>query len=209
MIPSMQPEAILIDWDGTLSHSKFWDGQTEFEPATKTRCTDFLFGGDGELARRWMLGEATATEAVGVVAEALALDAAVLLRALRRSCEQMRLVDPGILATVQQLRDHGVHVAIATDNMDTFTNWTVPALQLRQHFDGVISSSERQAFKRHLVDGRSPFFSEYFEQNGINPHRSVLLDDGLHNAAVQQLGMEFVHINQDNPLVRALDALVH
>jgi len=156
-----------------------------------------------------MLGGVSAEEVMEIVSEVFTLDAAVLLRTLRRSCEQMRLVDPGILDTVRQLRKQGVHVAVATDNMDTFLRWTVPALGLQQHFDGIICSSERQAFKRDMAEGRSPFFGEYFEEHDISPHRSVLLDDGLHNAAVRQLGMEFVHITQDNPLLRALNALVH
>ncbi len=69
---------------------------------------------------------------------------------------------------------------IATDNMDTFTRFTVPALRLSEHFDGILNSFERGVLKQDIDEqnpDRIPFFDEYLREYNLQCEDVVLTDD--------------------------------
>ncbi len=79
---------------------------------------------------------------------------------------------------INQLRATGTKVVLATDNMDSFVRWTIPALGLTNYFDDILDSFSLKALKRDFDEqGNSRFFSGYLSKNNLLPTDCVLIDD--------------------------------
>jgi FMN phosphatase YigB (HAD superfamily) len=203
----MKPAVIFLDWDGTMCGSRFWghwatDGlHGQANQLIQSR----FFAATPGVLEEWMRAEWSTEQVVAEIASRTGLATHDLLTGLRESCERMELFDPKILQVVTDLRKSGIKVVIATDNMDTFTRWTVPALQLASHFDGVINSYNLRALKRDKdAAGKSKFFSDYLTRHNVDPATTILIDDGAHNAVVQDFGIQY---QQVTPQVSALNIL--
>ncbi len=206
----MSVEALFVDWDGTLSHSKFWADcpPDVLDPEMVERFTSFLFKGSHDIVQQWMKGAQSTTAVVGMLAIEFGLDAHTLHSQLERSCRAMQFAHPAVPDQVRRLREQGIKVVIATDNMATFNDWTVPALGLRSMFDGILNSCQQGAFKKDIVDGRSPFFDDYLHQHGLRSGETVLIDDSPHNAVVTQHGMGFRQVTPTSPIEAVLDSFI-
>lgn len=202
----MQPKVLFLDWDGTLSNSRFWE-QWQSDPKHTEKYNliqKVLFTDAHDLLIDWMKGYKTAGSVVEYVADVTGLSYEELIAELQYSCEHMSLVDSNLQDLIQDVRSKGIAVVIATDNMDTFNRWTVPALKLEDVFDGIILSVDRGAMKADtFTDGTSRFFNHFFLNTGIKPNETVLIDNSLNNKVVEKFGMEFLHVN-DKSLLKSL-----
>ena len=54
---------------------------------------------------------------------------------LQSSCEKMKFDRPDYKKWIKRIREKGKKVVIATDNVDVFEEFTVPALKLNKYFD--------------------------------------------------------------------------
>lgn len=204
-----KPKVVFVDWDGTLSRSTFWapvSGAKLTRRQANQICT-FVFANSPDLVQDWMRGRLTSESVADILAQRFRLDPDVILADLRLSCQNMRLINPLLAESVLRLRQKGIKVVIATDNMDTFVRWTVPSLRLDEIFDAILDSPTRGALKADIVDGYSLFFDHYLTQENIQPHEAVLLDDNADNDAVRSRGIRFIHINEDAPANSALNSL--
>jgi len=194
---TMKLEVIFVDWDGTICNSKFWGHwayDNEYAGASEL-IQERFFKAAPEVTAQWMRGGRSTEDIVQTISESTAMPTNKLLRGLRESCERMQFISDGILPAVKNLRDSGVLVVVATDNMDTFTRWTMPALDLRYHFDDILDSYSLRALKRDKDgSGRSKFFADFLAKRQINPANTILIDDGAHNAVVEDFGMGFIQI---------------
>ncbi|MGC4190199.1 MAG: HAD family hydrolase [Thermomicrobiales bacterium] len=208
------PVLILLDWYRTLSHSLFWEPWTESDDVilrdVAGRMATALFGGDWRaLHRRWMYGEVAAEAVVDAVARAAGVDPALAMRGLIGSCEGMVPASPDILPRVEWLRAHGIRVGIATDNMDTFTRWTVPALDLGRWFEPILNSADLGALKGDALDaaGHSPFFGTLLGELASDT-LVYLVDDSAPTAPVAEAaGITFCHVTPERDAAAWLDAL--
>jgi FMN phosphatase YigB (HAD superfamily) len=124
-----------------------------------------------------------------------------LMTELQYSCENMNFIEDNVMTLIQQIRNKGMAVVIATDNMDTFSRWTAPALKLDKLFDDILLSVDRGALKTDTdADGTSAFFNHFFLSTGIKPKESLLIDDSRNNKAVERFGMNFQHVSNSEPL---------
>jgi FMN phosphatase YigB (HAD superfamily) len=196
----MTYEALFIDWDGTLCNSRLWEHWKD-DPKYADHyefIQDHLFRGADNTFQQWMLGEFTTEQALGLVAPKVGLRAEVLQEHMQRSCENMSFIDERLPNLLQRARERGLHMAIATDNMDCFARWTTPALGLHSMTDGILSSHQLGAFKRDTApDGSSKFFSDYLRAYDIRPDRAVLIDDGPKNQIVESFGMNYLGVTPD------------
>jgi FMN phosphatase YigB (HAD superfamily) len=201
-----RPNVVFVDWAGTMSHSMFWSRWKESAPARWQRVQRSLFG-DPKLVRDWMRGRHAAEEIVEMLATGDDLPIDGWAAELERSCCEMQLVDASVPGLLAALRSIGVKVVIATDNMDTFSRWTVPSLGLLELVDEVLDSSRLGCLKADRdPSGRSPFFHSWFEAHGVRPSESVLFDDGGQHA--EEIGIAWVPVTLDKPLAPALAALL-
>ncbi len=188
----MKYDVIFLDWYKTVSDSLFWDGLIEKPKLEMIQAT--LFDNNSELANEWMRGVLTAEEAVEAICGKTDLGYSKVFNNLVSSSKQMVLNDIGLLAEVSKLRAKGIKVMIATDNMDTFPRWTVPALKINDYFDGVIDSHTQKALKADFDGETSLFFNDYLQTNKASPEKMILIDDKADAVAVNKQASTSVYL---------------
>lgn len=206
----MRPSVIFLDFDGTISGSRFWGHWANDNKYGKTNelIQERFFKTSSDILTQWMRGEYTAEDIAQRISSVIDVPAEDLLAGLRESCERMELFSDRILPSVRSLRQTGTKVIVATDNMDTFTRWTAPALKFDEHFDAILDSHSLRALKRDKDGaGQSKFFGKFLAENKISPASTVLIDDGTHNAVVKDFGMGFIHVSSESPAHSILESL--
>jgi FMN phosphatase YigB (HAD superfamily) len=153
-----------------------------------------------------MLGAMVAEDVCALAADYFGLRVDDVLADLEQSCRRMELCDPAVVDTLRRISERGIRVVLATDNMDAFRRWTIPALQLDTVFDVVLTSDACGALKTDLVDGLSPFFSPWLADCGIAPSEAMLIDD-TRVAAAEAIGIVVRLVEDPSNLVAALAKL--
>lgn len=169
--------------------------------ATISADTGSVFRDRRDLLQDWMRGRITYVTILHYLEDKTEISYKVLEDELQYSSENMTYIDPSAIEQVQVLRANGVKVVIATDNMDTFQRWTVPALQLDVLFDDILTSNTQQALKADFnSDGTSAFFASYVSRSIAEPSEMVLLDDSLDTKIIKGVGMDFLRVTEAMPL---------
>lgn len=181
----IEPKAIFLDFNNTLSSSRFWEGTPFYET-----CQELMFGPLKSQLQPWMRGQLVAEDFVTQFAALSGHRHSDLLKSLMFSARQMQFDHPMIPDLVQKLRARGTQVFIATDNMDTFIRWTVPAMRLEQLFDGILDSYRIKALKEDFEpDGTSRFFQSYLVAHSIRAEECLLIDDSPHMQPLRDYGI--------------------
>ena len=68
-------------------------------------------------------------------------------------------------------------MVIATDNVDVFEEFTVPALKLNKYFDEILCSSTLKCLKHDKKGKKLAFFDDFLTKNNIKYEEAILLDD--------------------------------
>lgn len=209
----MKYKTIFIDWHGTLSNSRFWDRWAN-DPSKQNLhklAQHALFESEEGIlvAKDWMRGLRSVDDVVQYLHETTGIAVADMKDELRYTSENMVFINPDVIQRIEVLRSKGVKVVIASDNMDTFRLWTIPALGLDGMFDGILTSDTQGALKSEVAtDGFSQFFSHYLRQHNLRPGEAVLIDDNEGLQSIKSLGIDFLHVNETASLVHHLDDLL-
>lgn len=209
----MKYKAVFVDWNGTLSSSRFWTRWAD-KPDTQewyALVQGALFDNiEGRLIiGDWMRGLRSVDNVMQYIHDVTSIPIIELENELRYSSEHMTIDDPSIIERLKILRDNGIKVVIATDNMDVFRRWTIDALQLEDIFDGILVSDTQGALKKEVdSNGMSPFFHLYLTQNQLKAGESVLVDDSEDSRIVESFGIDFLHVNESKTLVNQLDYII-
>jgi len=171
-------QAVFIDWYLTLSQSVFWEPLAIEDNRRYQSLRKSLFVTRRGYHAAWMRGAWTTEQIMDWVAQDTGLSYAFVLAEFVRSCQTMTFMAPEALGLVAALRRRGVRVVIATDNMDSFSRFTVPALGLSEMFDDILNSFELNVLKGDCdAGGRSLFFQPYLLAQGLSTEQCVLIDD--------------------------------
>jgi hypothetical protein len=206
-------KVLFLDWYKTLSDSIFWQHVLGSDhPLSRPFRTvqKAVFGRPGSLINDWMRGFHSLEDVVDLAADESGVASDLILKELQYSCEHMQLVSDQIPALVSRFRRCRVRVVIATDNMDTFDRWTVPALQLDRLFDGICNSYNLRCLKGdRSADGSSSFFTPLLRMYDVIGQETALIDDSrdvdyLHT----ELGMNLITIPSSGSLVPAMQRLL-
>lgn len=202
-----QYKVVFIDWDGTLSNSRFWErwiGTDKYDLIQKELFVDGI-----EYIRLWMTGLLTYSKVLRFVESKTGIAYDELAGELEYSARHMKFIDNEVTNLTHKLRGNGVKLVLATDNMDTFRLWSVPALGLETLFDEVLTSDTRGSLKSEIYsDGTSKFFSQYLTQNNVQSGESVLIDNSLDIRVVENFGIDFLHVNETTSLAQHLRTLL-
>lgn len=191
---------LFIDFDGTLCFDRFW---RNLKPEELKKVQHFLFTSNKEILRKWMLGEFTSEEVNLLVSESLSLDYTYLLDTFIKDCETMD-VSKTTLKRVHSLRDTYTTILI-TDNMDCFSRFTVPSLNLQNYFDEIINSSDRRLSKNEN-DGQ--LFIDVTREHNSDLKKSMLLDNSLDTCTIfENLGGKSLFVTPEKPLSYWLETL--
>lgn len=197
----MKP-ALFIDFDGTLCHDRFWRG-TESETYRKIQAFLFSSQSNTKLVTEWMLGEHTSEEINKLVAEALGLDQQTIWETFVSDCESMR-IEKNTLEKISSLREKYTTI-LATDNMDCFSRFTVPALNLEKYFDAIVNSHYEKASKN---DDGGKLFLDVLERHNVPISESVLIDNSKPTCDIfEKLGGTSLFVTTEKPLTFWLQTL--
>jgi hypothetical protein len=192
-----EPKVIFIDWNKTLSDSHFWRHFPEAETV--------MFLANRELLNPWMRGELSSEKICQTIAEETTFSESDIFNDLKESCAVMEFVDPEIPELIKKIRARGIKVVLATDNMDCFSRFTVPALKLKELFDDVLVSCDTKILKVEVRESCIPFFKKFLTENNLKYSDTVLLDDSDWFAeAYEALGLPVTVIENKEKLLAVL-----
>ena len=207
-------KVIFIDWNRTLSFDLFWEHLKDtghryhhhLEPIEK-----WLFVDNRSLINQWMRGNITVDEIVQRISNGTGISPDVIMNELRHSCEIMKFCIVDIEELIGDIRNKGMLVVIATDNMDTFTRFTVPALKLNDTFDGVLNSHDLKCLKDETDPKASiPFFDDFLTSHDLTYADAILLDDSPDSSGkYEKLGFERILIDGPDTLQKTLEILAY
>lgn len=205
---SKQYKIIFLDWDGTLSNSKFWDHLRKDDIETWKILENSLFDTFKSLINPWMIGNYTTETIIKKVSNNTILSYDKIYSEFVKSCKEMQLIDIRIPSLIRNIQKRGTKVVIATDNMDSFRRWTIPSLQLDNIFDDILISCEIKALKGDFDNSQSIFFEAYLNKQGVKPQDCILFDnsDSLEKK-INSFGMEYIKVNRDFNLAARLKIL--
>lgn len=165
----MHKPILFIDFDGTLCHDRFWRSLSE-EQYKKVQ--SLLFEENMSFAEEWMKGKHTAEEVNQFLAEQLGIPFEEIWEIFVKDAETMS-VPKDVLETIGKLRERYATILI-TVNMDSFSRFTVPALELSNYFDAISNSYYEGKFKS---DNEGEVFRDYIQKYSAPVDRSILIDD--------------------------------
>ena len=206
-------KTIFFDWNKTLSYSRFWQ-QLEsphhpYHERGKEICK-FLFGERRELISPWMRGIKSTDDILDEISTSIGISHDFLQKELKQSCENMSVEPDGVLDQIQLLRRKGVRCVIATDNMDTFRDYTIPALKLAELFDDFLISNELGVLKFDVdkEKRRIPFFDSYLIKHDLGYEDVVLIDDCVDDGFYAEVGFRIMQVRTPKDLTSYIQELL-
>lgn len=191
---------LFVDFDGTICHDRYW---SSLEPKHYEQVQELLFRGDTKRVNDWMRGEYSAEEVNEFVADEIGMPYEKLWELFVSDCKSMR-VSNETLRRLSDLRQKFT-VILITGNMDSFSRFTVPALQLERYFDH-ISNSYHEG--RHKTDDNGSLFLDYTERYGSPIDECKVIDDNEKVCAVfSKLGGTAYQITPETDISYHLDTL--
>ncbi|RYG39516.1 hypothetical protein EON81_00755 [bacterium] len=192
-------KVVFVDWFNTLSSSRFFEHWSAPHHPLRGRFdslqTWWFDAANQPFLDEWLTGARTCDDFVNAMAEHLDLGQGKVEAELMEGFRHWSLLEPETKPLLAALREAGVRVVLATENVDACIRWAVPALGLEDSFDAILSSHELRALKHQTgASGRSRFFGDYLETERIAAGESVLIDDSAHlRPTVESFGIGFLH----------------
>jgi FMN phosphatase YigB (HAD superfamily) len=169
----MNYQTILFDFDGVLCKDRFYE-KTLLPKYRKVydwiQSTVF---GNKELVWKWMRGQIDSIGINRLIAESTGIGFEKLIELYEESVRKMEL-EKETIALVKLLKQSGKKVGIVTDNMDVFTNITIPSHQLNVLFDVTINSADYGLLKK---DDNGKLFDIALASLDEKIENSLMIDD--------------------------------
>jgi FMN phosphatase YigB (HAD superfamily) len=202
-------KVIFIDWNGTLSISKFWGHLEKGSPEEQKLFNNLetaLFKENRDLILPWMRGKVDTNYVIDKISNTSSIDSNRILYEFIKSCESMKLISEKIPELISSLQKQKIKIVLATDNMDSFQKWTIPSLSLNTMFDDILDSYSLKAMKGDFSDeGNSLFFNEFLTKDSIKPDETIIIDDSEDkNNKIEKYGIDYYKIEPAIGLVPAL-----
>lgn len=201
----MKIKVVFIDWYQTLSSNRFFDS-IQSDEDTLNALQTALFIDNKAILKDWMHGKISKNDVITLMHQSNPnYSETFILNIMQHSCRNMHFDSPLFLPLIKKLRQNGKRVVIATDNMDTFSDFTVPALKLNEIFDHILSSNELGYMKDDILDDKMMFFNEYLQKNNIRPEEAILIDDSVKTTALcQNYGMNSCCVKSPEDVIQIL-----
>lgn len=170
-------KVVFVDWHKTLCSRVFFQfikrrnkklfDKLEHRLFEEMPLTKFIDWMKGNLSKEDILKEICQDD----------LNVQEISKLLQSSCEKMKFDRPDYKKWIKRLREKGKKVVIATDNVDVFEEFTVPALKLNKYFDEILCSSTLKCLKHDKKGKKLAFFDDFLTKNNIKYEEAILLDD--------------------------------
>jgi FMN phosphatase YigB (HAD superfamily) len=207
-----QYKVVFFDWNKTLSNSLFWSQLSDSQHPRNgwhKKIVDFVFIKNKSLIDRWMRSEIDKDYITQLIADEYGYSKSDVMSDLAESCEKMKFVDEQVLDLINQIRKNGVECVIATDNMDTFMEYTKPALELDTYFDDFLVSFDKKVLKFDIENENSiPFFDSYLKEKKLSYKDVLLIDDCIDDGGTyEKLGFDILQISSSDDFLKKLKKL--
>ena len=170
-------KVVFVDWHKTLCSCPFFHHLEKKDTALYEKLDHRLFEEmPVEDFIEWMRGNISKDEIVKRLA-GNDLSCSEIAALLKQGCETMSLDRKDYLKWIKKIRKKGKKAVIATDNVDTFDDYTVPALRLNRYFDDILSSFQLKKLKKDAEGKKLLFFDDFLKKNGIKYEEAMLIDD--------------------------------
>lgn len=170
-------KVVFVDWHKTLCSCSFFHHLEKKDAALYEKLDHRLFEEmPVEDFIEWMRGNIFKDEIVKRLA-GNDLPCSEIAALLKQGCETMSLDRKDYLKWIKKIRKKGKKAVIATDNVDTFDDYTVPALRLNRYFDDILSSFRLKRLKKDAEGKKLLFFDDFLKKNGIKYEEAMLIDD--------------------------------
>lgn len=176
---------LFIDYNGVISYLNFWFSiQSADHQLHKYSglISDFLFKNNSDIVSDWMLGKYTSEVVNKILSDQFDISFEQLYKVFVEDCMRMDF-DKGIYDSLCLLKDKFT-IILRTDNMDSFTRFTVPANEQFGIFDEIHNSYELREFK---VYRQGSYFLEICDRYGVDIKNCILIDDARKNCDVFDL----------------------
>ncbi len=168
---TMTKPVLFCDFDGTICHERYW---RSLPTAHYDKVQKLLFGDDKTYVNDWMKGKYTAEQANERVAQEIGEPYENVWQLFVEDCKTMN-VPKETLKKLSDLRSRYT-VILITGNMDSFSRFTVPSLDLESYFD-CISNSYYE--RKHKTDNNGELFKEYADKYGATIKDCISIDDSV------------------------------
>ena len=165
----MNKPILFIDFDGTICFDKYWRDLPKNEYKL---IQNFLFIENKHIVESWMIGKYSSEEVNKIISDSLKLSYKMIWDTFVEDCKTMS-VDMDILESILKLRETYQTVLI-TGNMDCFSRFTVPALNLNLYFEHIINSADTGSLKD---ENEGSIFINYAKKLGTDISKCILIDD--------------------------------
>lgn len=200
-----KPKVLFIDWNKTLSNSLFWSQLKNRDHVYNNyhkSIIKWLFEKNSHFINPWMRGDKTSREICQIISKENKLDEAIVYKELQESCKKMEFCSPKITGLITKIKKKGIKVIIATDNMDTFREFTIKGMRLNILFDDFLISCERGILKYETKNNKIPFFDPFLKENNLSYEDVVLIDDSDDKTGIyKKLGFEIKLVRKKNDLL--------
>lgn len=199
-------KVVFIDWYKTLASMMFLN-KLKFERVDLfEKIKDKIF--DKNVTGwhlDWARGELDMSDAAALVAGDGYITKDEVLKIFADCCAAQQVDTEDFWPLIDKIRARGIKVVLATDNWDIFCKYTIPALNLSQHFDDILSSNEIGHIKRDIKDGRLLFFEDYMRKKRLNYNDVILIDDAPANCeSCRSCGMSVKQVNSSSETLKFL-----
>ena len=178
----MAKNILFLDFNGVLSQKTFWFSLSRpSHPSHRffAPLQTYLFGENIDIVKKWMKGGYTSEQVVKMVADAIDAPYAQLLRQFITDAVNLD-VSVSILKNILILKKEYI-IVLMTDNMDSFSRFTLPAhAQISETFDEIFVSCEQKVFK---TEENCAAFESIIAKYGAVKENCILLDDSVRNCA--------------------------
>lgn len=198
---------LFVDFNGVISYQNFWNSiYAEDHKLFKLRndINSFVFVENKDFVKDWMIGLHTAEEAHKLIKEKFDIDRDYLFEIFKRDAETID-VSEKILRRLQELRSK-YKVVLITDNMDTFTRFTLPNNpELSRTFDGIFVSFHTGKLKK---TGEGKIFKNIVNLFDSKLGKSILIDDSKSNCELfESIGGQSICVTGENEVLEELDKI--
>lgn len=170
-------KVVFVDWHKTLCSCPFFHQLQKQDEALYDKLEHRLFE-DMPIEQfiEWMRGKINKNDIIKrLCGDDLSFN--FVAEILKKSCETMSLDRKDYLKWIRKIRKKGKKVVIATDNVDTFDDYTVPALKLTRYFDDILCSFLLKRLKNDVLNGKMLFFDDFLKKYDIKYDEAMLIDD--------------------------------
>ena len=213
MLSKIKYKVVFIDWNGTISGSKFWghlENPNNPNHYLFSRIENVLFGELRPFLKSWMRGQMTSEDILKLLSKKSNLPYNTILEEFIESCKTMTFTTTKLASLIRQLQNYKIKVVVATDNMDSFPRWTVPSLELSKIFDDILDSYTLKAMKGDFDSkNKSLFFADYLEKHDLEPGECILIDDSEDkDLKISKIGIEYRKIEPMIGLETELESIL-